>query len=131
MLLFYAELNESLSDLGLFDRQALIVVPHQQGTSYQRGKSAFSDQIDSRNTGSSSNGSNGGYFSYVKGFLSYFNPLSYFGGGANSSSSGQQSQNGMWEYSEFLLSALMPKFLFYICARSLIQSWEIFLSNDF
>ncbi|VVA38214.1 PREDICTED: UBX [Prunus dulcis] len=93
------ELNESLSDLGLFDRQALIVVPHQQGTSYQRGRSAFSDQIDSRNTGSSSNGSNGGYFSYVKGFLSYFNPLSYFGGGANSSSSGQQSQNGMWEYS--------------------------------
>lgn len=111
MLLFYAELNESLSDLGLFDRQALIVVPHQQG------RSAFSDQIDSRNTGSSSNGSNGGYFSYVKGFLSYFNPLSYFGGGANSSSSGQQSQ-----YSEFLLSALMPKFLFYICARFLIQS---------
>ncbi|ONI29245.1 hypothetical protein PRUPE_1G189300 [Prunus persica] len=92
------ELNESLSDLGLFDRQALIVVPHQQGTSYQRGRSAFSEQIDSRNTGSSSNGSNGGYFSYVKGFLSYFNPLSYFGGGANSSSSGQQSQNGMWEY---------------------------------
>ncbi|BFG15702.1 hypothetical protein CerSpe_019760 [Prunus speciosa] len=85
------ELNESLSDLGLFDRQALIVVPHQQGTSYQSGRPAFSDQIDSRNTVSSSNGSNGGYFSYVKGFLSYFNPLSYFGGGANSSSSGLKS----------------------------------------
>ncbi|CAN6722918.1 unnamed protein product [Malus baccata var. baccata] len=93
------DLSKSLSDLGLFDRQALIVVPRQKGTSYLSGTSAFSDRTDSRNTVSSSDGSNGGYFSYVKRFLSYFNPLSYLGGGASSSSSGQQSENGTWEYS--------------------------------
>ncbi|CAN6580411.1 unnamed protein product [Malus baccata var. baccata] len=93
------DLSKSLSDLGLFDRQALIVVPRQKGTSYLSGTSAFSDQTDSRNTVSSSDGSNGGYFSYAKRFLSYFNPLSYLGGGASSSSSGQQSENGTWEYS--------------------------------
>ncbi|KAM1385474.1 hypothetical protein ACFX2F_032033 [Malus domestica] len=93
------DLSKSLSDLGLFDRQALIVVPRQKGTNYLSGKSAFSDQTDSRNTVSSSDGSNGGYFSYAKRFLSYFNPLSYLGGGASSSSSGQQSENGTWEYS--------------------------------
>ncbi|KAK9932484.1 hypothetical protein M0R45_019721 [Rubus argutus] len=93
------DLSKPLSELGLFDRQALIVVPHQQGTGHLRGISSLSDQTDSRNIVNTPNGSNGSYFSLVKRVLSFINPFSYFGGSASSSSSGEQSQNGMWQYS--------------------------------
>ncbi|PON74937.1 UBX domain-containing protein [Parasponia andersonii] len=82
------DLGKSLSELGLFDRQALIVVPHQRAT----------DQACSRNIVESSNESNEGYLSYAKRMLSFINPLSYFGGGSSSTSPGQQSEQGMWEY---------------------------------
>lgn len=90
------DLSKSLSELGLFNRQALIVVPHQRATNYHRGGSS-SDQT-STITDSDSVARNGGYFAYVKTMLSYINPLSYLGGNTSSSSPGQ-AQSGMWEYS--------------------------------
>ena len=88
---FYADLSKTWSELGLFDRQALIVVPDQRVT----------DQPSSRNIVESSDESNEGYFSYVRRMLSFINPLSYLGGGSSSTNPGQQSQYGMWEYGEF------------------------------
>ncbi|KAB5548389.1 hypothetical protein DKX38_011795 [Salix brachista] len=90
------DLNKSLSELSLLNRQALIVVFHQRAASYhQRG--SLSDKATTTTSSGSVNASDGGYFAYVKRILSYFNPLSYFGGSANSSSSGQ-AQSGSWEH---------------------------------
>ncbi|XP_050213340.1 plant UBX domain-containing protein 11 [Mercurialis annua] len=90
------DLNKSLSELGLFNRQALIVVPHQKSTSYLRGGSS-SDQATIRNSDSTT-ASNGGYFAYIRSILSFINPLSYLGGNT-SSSNPERPQPGMWEYS--------------------------------
>ncbi|KAJ8755519.1 hypothetical protein K2173_019317 [Erythroxylum novogranatense] len=86
------DLSKSLSELALFNRQALIVVLRHGATSYNRG---VSDQITS--TVDSSNGNEGGYFPFLRGILSYVNPLSYFRGNPTSSSSGQ-AQTDAWEY---------------------------------
>ncbi|KAJ9178407.1 hypothetical protein P3X46_010292 [Hevea brasiliensis] len=91
------DLSKSLSELGLFNRQALIVVPRQRATNNHRGGSS-SDQTATIVDTDSSIVHNGGYFAYVKTMLSYINPLSYLGGSTSSSSSGQ-AQTGMWEYS--------------------------------
>ncbi|KAG5226518.1 plant UBX domain-containing protein [Salix suchowensis] len=91
------DLSKSLSELALLNRQALMVVPRQRATSYQRGGSS-SDRPTSTTSSDSANANDGGYFAYVKRALSYVNPLSYFGGSASSSSSGQ-AQSGTWEYS--------------------------------
>lgn len=112
---FHSDLSKPLSELGLFDRQALIVVPHQQGTGHLRGISSLSDQTDSRNIVNTPNGSNGSYFSLVKRVLSFINPFSYFGGSASSSSSGEQSQNDMWQYSEYSAPTAKPKCLLHSC----------------
>ncbi|XP_065867616.1 plant UBX domain-containing protein 11 isoform X2 [Euphorbia lathyris] len=89
------DLGKSLSELGLHNRQALIVVPHQRASSYDRGNSS-SDRTD-RSYNDSSVVNSGGYFASIRRTLSYFNPLSYLGGNSSSSSSGQ-AQSGMWEY---------------------------------
>lgn len=112
---FHSDLSKPLSELGLFDRQALIVVPHQQGTGHLRGISSLSDQTDSRTIVNAPDGSNGSYFSLVKRVLSFINPFSYFGVSASSSSSGEQSQNGMWQYSEFSAPTAKPKCLLHSC----------------
>ncbi|KAJ6420640.1 hypothetical protein OIU84_028065 [Salix udensis] len=91
------DLSKSLSELALLNRQALMVVPRQRATSYQRGGSS-SDRASTTTSSDSANANDGGYFAYVKRALSYVNPLSYFGGSASSSSSGQ-AQSGTWEYS--------------------------------
>ncbi|KAG6767559.1 hypothetical protein POTOM_028769 [Populus tomentosa] len=90
------DLNKSLSELSLLNRQALIVVPHQRVTSYhQRG--SLSDRATTTTSSGSVNANDWGYFACVKRLLSYVNPLSYFGGSANSSSSGQ-TQSAIGEY---------------------------------
>ncbi|KAG2726104.1 hypothetical protein I3760_01G097000 [Carya illinoinensis] len=91
------DLSKSLSGLGLFNRQALIVVPHQRAVGNYSRASPSSDQTNFTNV-DSSDGTNVGYFAYVRRILSYVNPFSYLGGGASSSSSGQESQNGIWQY---------------------------------
>ncbi|KAJ7979067.1 plant UBX domain-containing protein 11 [Quillaja saponaria] len=90
------DLSKSLLELGLFDRQALILVPHQK-SDYSRGHSS-SEKANSTTMDESSDGNNGGYFAYVKRILSYMNPFSYLGGAANISNSGHGYQNGMREY---------------------------------
>ncbi|XP_011026360.1 PREDICTED: uncharacterized protein LOC105126995 isoform X1 [Populus euphratica] len=90
------DLNKSLSELSLLNRQALIVVPRQRATSYhQRG--SLSDRATATTSSGLVNANDWGYFAYVKRVLSYINPLSYFGGSANSSSSGQ-AQSAIGEY---------------------------------
>ncbi|XP_006478858.2 plant UBX domain-containing protein 11 isoform X2 [Citrus sinensis] len=91
------DLSKSLSDLSLFNRQALIVVPRQRASGYQGGGSSMSEQTRYRTVADSSSESEGGYFAYVRRLLSYVNPLSYFSGGAYSSP-GQDAQRGIWEY---------------------------------
>lgn len=81
-------MEKSLSELGLFDRQALVVVLHKSATVYQRGPS-YSESNNNTDP------NDGGYFAYVRRVLSYANPFSYFGGGtANTSSSGPEPQSG-------------------------------------
>lgn len=96
---FKTDLRRTLSELGLFDRQAMIVVPRQRTT----------DQSSSRNVADYSNASNEGYFAYAKRLFSFINPLSYLGGGSSSAIPRQQSQHGMWESSEFLFLVVVPK----------------------
>jgi hypothetical protein len=80
------DLDKSLSELRLFDRQALVVVPRKRATVYQRGTS-YSESNNNTDPNS------GGYFAYVRRVLSYANPFSYFGGGtANASSSVPERQ---------------------------------------
>lgn len=85
----------------MFKRQALIVVPHQKASS-----SSF-EKTNSTTNAHSSNATDGGYFGYVRRMLSYVNPFTYFRGGTNLSSSGQDSQTGVWEYSEFTSHSLV------------------------
>ena len=96
-----ADLSKSLSELGLLNRQALMVVPHQGAGVLHRGVSSSRDQTNSASDSGSSNDSNGRYSALLRSFLSYLNPLSYLGNTANSSNSGQESQSSMWEYREF------------------------------
>lgn len=77
------------------------MVPHNRATGYH-GEASSSSYQTNFTSADSSNGTNGGYFAYVRRILSYMNPFSYLGGGASSSSSGHESQNGIWKYSEFL-----------------------------
>ncbi|KAL6976255.1 hypothetical protein U1Q18_025042 [Sarracenia purpurea var. burkii] len=93
------DLCKTLSELGLFGRQALILVPRGRAIGYHKERSSSSNQTTPTNDLGSSNGNNGGYLASMKGILSYLNPLSYLGGGANSSNSTQESQHGLWQYS--------------------------------
>lgn len=81
------------------------MVTRQRATSYHRGSSSPSDQTTRASTGSL-NANDGGYISYIKRILSYINPLSYIGGSASSSNSGQ-AQTGMWEYGELPYPAVI------------------------
>lgn len=92
------ELSKTLSELGLFDRQALTLVPHSKVGGYPREGSSSSHQTSANNNIGSSSGSSEGYFSYVKKIISYVNPFSYIGGGTNPPSSVHESQNSTWQY---------------------------------
>ncbi|KAK8487110.1 hypothetical protein V6N13_133498 [Hibiscus sabdariffa] len=93
------DLSQSLLDLGLLNRQALIAVPRQRSTGFQ-GQRSFADQRNSTPS-EATTGRNGGYFAYLRRFLSYFNPFSYLGGstGTRSSTTAPASRSGIWEYS--------------------------------
>ncbi|KAL3829233.1 hypothetical protein ACJIZ3_018035 [Penstemon smallii] len=93
------DLDSTLSELGLFNRQALVVVPHKETNSHYGGYRSSRQQTYSSKDVSSSNGSEG-YWASVKRILSYANPFSYFTGVAGSPSSAQESQSGsLWQYS--------------------------------
>ncbi|XP_057778990.1 plant UBX domain-containing protein 11 isoform X2 [Salvia miltiorrhiza] len=91
------DMDEKLSELGLSNRQALIVVPQKQNNSQYRGGSS-QYQSHSSNEAGSLNASEG-YWGSVKRILSYANIFSYLGR-SNSTSVAQESQSGgMWQYS--------------------------------
>ncbi|XP_051118191.1 plant UBX domain-containing protein 11 [Andrographis paniculata] len=91
------DLDRTLSDLGLFNRQALIVVPHNQSTSHYRGGSSDHQSNSSVETGSSD--ANEGYWAFARRMLSYVNPLSYLNRSPSSGIASQESDDGMWQYS--------------------------------
>ncbi|KAL6580722.1 hypothetical protein OROMI_006645 [Orobanche minor] len=84
------DLDSTLSELGLFNRQALVVVPHSQNNSHHRGGSSYLQTY-------SSNASEG-YWASMRRILSYVNPFSYLSGGATSPSAAQESQSGISQY---------------------------------
>lgn len=89
------DLGKTLSELGLFNRQALIVVPHSQAI----GQRKEGNRTPATNVIGSSSGSSEGYLSFVKRIISYVNPLSYLGGGTSSPSTVHESQSSTWQYS--------------------------------
>nr|GMD70277.1 plant UBX domain-containing protein 11 [Ipomoea batatas] len=86
------DLDKTLSELNLFNRQALIVVLHHKGSSSLRDQNILAN-----NTGATS-GNSEGYFSLVRRLVSYVNPFSYLGGGASSSDAVEDSQSGTLQY---------------------------------
>lgn len=91
----YVDLDKTLSELNLFNRQALIVVLHRKRSSSLRDQNTLGN-----NTGATS-GNTEGYFSLVRRLISYVNPFSYLGGGASSSDAAQDSQSGTLQYGKF------------------------------
>ncbi|KAH6786504.1 hypothetical protein C2S52_006056 [Perilla frutescens var. hirtella] len=89
------DMDSTLSELGLSNRQALVVVPHNQNNSHYWGGS--SQQTYSSNDAGSSNASEG-YWGSVKKILSYANIFSYLPR-SSSTSAAQESQSGIWQYS--------------------------------
>ncbi|KAJ4968220.1 hypothetical protein NE237_014921 [Protea cynaroides] len=92
------DLSKTLTELGLINRQALIVVPHHLAAKTHRGPSSSIEHSNSSHQVDPSSGTNGGYFGYVRRILSYMNPFSYLGGNASSPSSSQESNDGLWQY---------------------------------
>ncbi|XP_042517262.1 plant UBX domain-containing protein 11 [Macadamia integrifolia] len=92
------DMSKPLSELGLFNRQALMVVPYHPAAKTHRGQSSSFENSSSSHQSDPSNGTNGGYFGYVRRILSYVNPFSYLGGNASSPSSSQESNDGLWQY---------------------------------
>ncbi|KAG6422858.1 hypothetical protein SASPL_113240 [Salvia splendens] len=90
------EMDSTLSELGLSNRQALVVVPQKQNNSQYRGGSSQNQNHSSNEVGSSS--ASEGYWGSVKRILSYANVFSYLGR-TDSTSVALGSQSGMWQYS--------------------------------
>lgn len=94
----HTDMESTLSELGLSNRQALIVVPLKQNNSRFRGGSSQHQNHSSNEAGPSNAGE--GYWGSVKRILSYANIFSYLSR-SNSTSVAQESQSGLWQYSEY------------------------------
>ncbi|GAB2265591.1 hypothetical protein Dimus_000630 [Dionaea muscipula] len=97
------DLSRSLVELGLTNRQALIVVPLRQAMDQTERSSHNPTSVASD---SSAVGAEG-YFTFVKKVISYVNPFSYLGG-ARSSLSGNDSQTRTQESSTSATSQNNP-----------------------
>ncbi|KAK1435265.1 hypothetical protein QVD17_01026 [Tagetes erecta] len=88
------DLHKTLAELSLLNRQALIVVPH-------KGRSSMPKPNTSVSVGTTGSSEGESYFSLVRRYLSYVNPLAYLGGGggadSNSSASGQETRRNLPE----------------------------------
>ncbi|XP_058094048.1 plant UBX domain-containing protein 11 [Magnolia sinica] len=92
------DMSKALSELGFFNREALIVVPHRPVSGSYRGQSSSHENSSSVSDTDTSADNGGGYFGYVRGILSYMNPFSYFGGSANPSNSEPTPNDDLWQY---------------------------------
>ncbi|KAL8487426.1 hypothetical protein ACS0TY_023919 [Phlomoides rotata] len=91
------DMDSTLSELGLLNRQALIVVPHNQSNPHHRGGTSQSQSYSS-NDAASPNASEG-YWASVKRILSYANIFSYLSRSDSSPDTARESQTGVWQYS--------------------------------
>ena len=94
-------MDKTLSNLGFGNREALIVIPHRHSTVLKHSQQSSPDSSNVARTASDDNSE--GYFGYLKRLLSYFNPLAYIGGAANSSTSEQAKNDNLWQYGEHLV----------------------------
>ncbi|OVA11076.1 UBX [Macleaya cordata] len=92
------DLSKELSELGLFYRQALVVVPHHPASGLNEGESSSRNHTSTDNDSNPSSVSNDGYFGRVKRLLSFVNPFSYLGNNVSVSGSEQGSNDGLWQY---------------------------------
>lgn len=87
-------MEATLSELGIQNRHAMIVVPHRQSGQVSRPQSSASYDVGG-NSGA------GGYFGYLRNVLSYVNPFSYLRGNTTSSNPELQSNGGQQQLSMF------------------------------
>ncbi|KAL8152119.1 hypothetical protein V2J09_021927 [Rumex salicifolius] len=90
------DLEKSLAEHGIINRQGFIVVPRQRTLHSAERESSSSAPKFAADTDAST-GRIGGYFVYVRKMLSYVNPFSYLGG-AGSSTSTHESPSGIRQY---------------------------------
>lgn len=91
------DLDRTLSDLGLHNRQALIIVPRNKVN-----VTSLHGQNNSAESNHTAIEGDAGYFAMIRKFFSYINPLSYLGGSSNTSNTAQHSQDSIWQYGNFL-----------------------------
>ncbi|KAK4733009.1 hypothetical protein R3W88_025997 [Solanum pinnatisectum] len=87
------DLDRTLSDLGLHNRQALIIV--------LRNKVDVTSLHGQNNPAESNHtaiGGDAGYFATIRKLFSYVNPLSYLGGSSNTSNTAEDSRDSIWQY---------------------------------
>jgi hypothetical protein len=93
-------MDTTLCELGIQNRQAMIVVPHRQPVQVSRLQST-SSSLSPYDAGDSSGG--GGYFGYLRTIMSYVNPLSYLRGSPTTSRPELQPNEGPQKLGMFLL----------------------------
>ncbi|KAK6781390.1 hypothetical protein RDI58_023574 [Solanum bulbocastanum] len=87
------DLDRTLSDLGLHNRQALIIV--------LRNKVDVTSLHGQNNPAESNHtaiGGDAGYFATIRKLFSYVNPLSYLVGSSNTSNTAEDSRDSIWQY---------------------------------
>ncbi|MCD9640777.1 hypothetical protein HAX54_026306 [Datura stramonium] len=87
------DLDRTLSDLCLHNRQALVIVLRNKvNVTSMHGQN---NSVEGNHTAS---GDDAGYFARIRRLFSYVNPLSYLGGRSNTSNTAQDSQDSIWQY---------------------------------
>lgn len=87
------DLDRTLSDLCLHNRQALIIVLRNKVN-----VTSMHGQNNSAESYHTTSGGDAGYFAWIGRLFSYVNPLSYLGGSSNTSNTAQDSQGSIWQY---------------------------------
>lgn len=98
-------METTLCELGIQNRHAMIVVPHQQLVQVSRLQSSS----PSYDAGESSGG--GGYFGYLRTVMSYVNPLSYLRGNPTPSRPDLQPNEGPHHLSMFSYCFLISPYV--------------------
>lgn len=112
------DLDRTLSDLGLHNRQAVIVVLRNE-----MNVTSLNGQKNPSESNHTAIGGDAGYFAVIRKLLSYVNPLSYLGGSSNASNTAQDSRDSIWQYGNFL------SFLVDLCDCFIARELEIYIFN--
>ncbi|XP_006364695.1 plant UBX domain-containing protein 11 [Solanum tuberosum] len=87
------DLDRTLSDLGLHNRQALIIVLRNEVD-----VTSLHGQNNPAESNHTAIGGDAGYFATIRKLFSYVNPLSYLGGSSNTSNTAEDSRDSIWQY---------------------------------